>query len=358
MSIKVIILADGVKKDVTSMLKSVKWGGDVNVLPRKMEVSFQNADQLGPKGKRMVLTDAGQMVFLYNDSEELFRGFIFSRTIDQEGLESFTAYDELIYATKSMDTILVSGKTASEVITQQMKKFGIQIGSIQTTNYKIPQKLYQNQTLASIWNELLAVDKGYSGQQYQFFTEKGLSYLWTRDKAAQVTIAIDNIISGSNEVSIEDLRNMVVVTKGSLEPNTNASVKGKTTTKQPNFTYQNAFDMDSIKKYGYLVHYSTSTDDKATATQMKQEAKTLLGEMNKPLVTSKIDFIGDPKCITGRLINVQDTITGLQGQFYITQDDHTWEGGDYRMSLQISYDINLYKKMKNSLKSGGGVKWA
>lgn len=351
-----VMTADGSKYNVTKMLRTVTWSGDINTMPRKLEITFQNADELGPTADRLIATDVGSMVFLYSDNIEVFRGFIFQRSIDQTGNESFTAYDELIYATKNNDTILVTGQTASDVINAQMLKFGIKSGSIQQTSFAIPKKLYTNQTLVEIWQDMLIQDKSSSGLTYVFTCDQGVVSMCSRDKAAISTISVNNIITGSNEVSIEDLRNYIIVDKGSLD--TKTTKKGKVTGTP--YQAEIASDEESINLYGKMVHIETATGiggKDATSDAMQQKANTLLDSLNIPTVTSNIEFLGDIKCITGRQINIEDNMTGLTGTFFITTDSHSWDSGVYKMQLQISKDIYVAKRIRNRTRTGGGWVW-
>ncbi|HLO11483.1 MAG TPA: hypothetical protein VK190_04440 [Pseudoneobacillus sp.] len=315
----------GLEYDITGMVKTVSWGGDINTLPRKIEVGLFNTADI-TIGNKLVNIEAGNMATLYKDDEEVFRGYIFKTSTDQSGNDSFTAYDELIYTTKNNVTILVKDKTASEVIAELFQKYGIQIGSIQPTTYKIKKLLFQNQTIADVITKCLEEDTRNTGQHYTWFASKGLVYLWTRKKAQISTVDIDNIISGTNEVSIEDLRTQVFVTKGSLDPDESTDVK---------FASELVEDKYAAEKYGVMQAVEEAWDS-ATVAEMKNIGNTVLASLNEPTITSSIEFLGDITCKTGRIINVEDKLTGMTGKYYITSDNHTWDSGVYKMQLQLS----------------------
>jgi len=268
------------------------------------------------------------------------------------GDESFTAYDELIYVTKNTDTILVKNKQASDVISSQFKKFGVAIGKIQPTGHKIKKLLLDNKTLADIVTDCLAETKRYTGKSYKLYSVKGKTYLVSRDKTAISTVTISNLISGSSERSIEELRNQVVITKGSLDvppsktPNTRkkplsaAALKTKAAQdakdiRDAKFVRHIEHSHSSMSKYGLMQHIE-SVDDKTTLAQMKAKAKSLLKELNVVETTVDIDFIGNVGCLSGRIIHIYDDLSNISGKYYISSDSHSFSGGSHKMSLQLS----------------------
>jgi hypothetical protein len=315
------------KYDITNVIKSVAWSGDVNTLPRKIEISLKNLNDK-KRYENLINYFPGNMIVVYKDKQELFRGFVFRRSIDTNGDDSLTAYDELIYATKNMVSLVVKNKSASDIIISLFKKYGVNIGKIESTGYKIKKMVFQNQAMSEVIQELLDETWRQTGKRYFLYSKQGKVYLTTRAKAMKYTIKIDDIISGSREVSIEELKTRVMVTKGSLE-----GEKG-----QPKYKTYTAYDKNAESKYGIMQH-TESIDDKATLSQMKKKAQSLLKQLNRPKETIKVDFIGDVNCITGNVIEIHDEVTDVIGKYYITSDTHTFSEGTYKMSLQLSTQL-------------------
>ena len=186
MSIKVeIYQTSTIKTDITNMVKGIDWSGDINTLPRSVNISFQNTAVMGTS--QLVRPAVGNLVMVYSDGTEIFRGFIFKTNINQNGEASFTAYDMLIYATKNATTILVKGKNAGHVIREQFQAFGIPVGSIPDTHHTISKKLFENKDLAGIAEECLEEEKLNSGWQYVIWSEKGKVYMAPRHQVAKTT---------------------------------------------------------------------------------------------------------------------------------------------------------------------------
>lgn len=316
--------------NLTNMLVDATWSGDINTLPRTLEVSLKNVTDKDDE-RRAVNFDVGNMVLLKHDDQEIFRGYIFKRSINSDGNENFTAYDELIYAVKNSHSTIIKNKTASVAITELMKKFGIQIGSIESTNIKISKLVFQAKNLSDIFLECLKYDKSRSNKSYHIFSSKGKAYVWSRAKAAKSTISINDVISSTQDVSIEDLKTKVIVAKGNFDPK---AEDAKSKDFVP-YTEVSVVDEAATKKYGTL-QMIEDADDKSSLSAMKNIGNTLLAQNNKPEITSSIEFIGNITCITGKRIEIKDELTGLVGIFYITSDNHSFSNGNHKMSLQLS----------------------
>ena len=129
---------------------------------------------------------------------------------------------------------------------------------------------------------------------------------------------------------MEEMRTQVMVTKGSLDSEEN------------DFVYKVVNDSTKMGIYGVMQHVET-VDDTATSAQMESKARAILQDKAKVETTSDIEFIGDIRCITGSLIEVNDSTTGISGTFFITADSHSFSDGVHKMSLQLSKNIGSLK---------------
>lgn len=326
--ISIHVVTKSKKYNITNMVKDVTWAGDINTLPRQLDVNFHNTNDI-EAGKKLVNVVVGDQVIAYNSGSEIFRGVIFKTSIDQSGSASFTAYDELVYVTKNTDSILIKNKSATQVIKEQCKKFGISYSSIEDTKVKISKLVCQDKTLADTWQEALEETKKKNGKSYKIYSSKGKVYMKSRANATKLTVSITDVISASNETSIEELKTQVMVTKGSLDPTEKSDTK---------FQYVIEKDKTAASKYGVMQHVE-NVDDKAKTSEMRTKAKQVLKTLNKPDTTLQIEFIGNVSCTTGNQIKIKDPLTGISGTYYITSDSHSWSNGVHKMSLQISKTI-------------------
>lgn len=94
---------------------------------------------------------------------------------------------------------------------------------------------------------------------------------------------------------------------------------------------------------------NTSTSSSTTTTIIdlegaKKEAKKMLSDRER---SASLEGYGDTTCITGYGVTVTDSSTGLTGLFYIDTDSHTWENGEYKISLNLNY-----KNLMNEVTAG------
>lgn len=323
--IKLIIVKSPKEKlDVTNIVKSVEWSGDINAFARTLNVELKNATN--QNSTPLIKFDLGNSVVFYKQDKELFRGFIFKQSINHEGDVLFTAYDNLIYTTKNTDSLIVKNKSASEVISNLCRKFGIPIGKIEPTIFKISKGVFQNKLISDIFFECLDETRKNVNRSYRLSSDRGKVNLVSRSKASKLTISINDVISASSESSIEDMKTQVMVTKGSLD------------SKDKKFITHVEKNSNLIKKYG-VMQAVEDMDDKATSSQMKRKAQSLLKELSKIESTIQIEFMGDSSCITGNIIEIKNYMTGIFGRFYISSDSHSFSDGIHKMSLQLSRNL-------------------
>lgn len=326
MSVKVVIYNGGNSINITNLVKSVEWTGDIKTLPRSINVELKNVNDI--KGHLLVQYNLGNLVIFYKDNIELFRGFIFTRSMSNSGDESFTAYDELVYTTKNSDDIFVKNKSASDIIISECKKFGIAIGSIESTGHKISKLVFTGAALNEIFEDCLDETRKYTKKSYKIYSKQGKVYMVSREKAQKSTIKITDVITSSRDISIEDTKTQVLVTKGSIEGD--GEVKYSTYT---------AKDSAKANLYGVMQHVET-VDDKTSYDAMKKKATSILAGLSSIDDTLSIDFIGDVNCITGNKIDIYDDLSGAAGSYYITSDKHNFSDGTYKMSLQLSKKLS------------------
>lgn len=78
----------------------------------------------------------GSTVLLKVDGINLFKGYIFSRKMSEDGIMSYTAYDQLRYL-KNKDCIVYKEKTATELVKIIAEKFRLEYGELADTGYRM-----------------------------------------------------------------------------------------------------------------------------------------------------------------------------------------------------------------------------
>ena len=102
-------------------------------------------------------------------------------------------------------------------------------------------------------------------------------------------------------------------------------------------------DTASIQKYGLVQRTLKQNDGEDAAADAQKMLVTTKGS------ASVSGIPNDFRAVSGYSIIVQETDTGLYGQFYIESDNHTFSAGKAQMDLTLAFE-NLMdeKEIENS----------
>ncbi|MFS1511094.1 hypothetical protein VQL36_01460 [Chengkuizengella sp. SCS-71B] len=300
------------------IVTSITWSGDSKQAFRKLELQLSNTTN----GKEPTVSiEKGKLLKFSKDSEELFRGVIFSHSIQADGNMSVTAYDENIYLTKNVDTKKFTNMTASSIIKQLCNDFGISFGSIEDTGYVFPKLIMRNKTLWDMMNTTLTETNKQIGRRFILFSKEGKLQLIER-KRNVVEWSLQNgfnILNASSSESIEDVRNQVKVISGDHEDQPISTVVENQTL---------------INNYGLMQHIEESDVDQ-NSSQVQQLANQLLKDLSKVNEEAEIEALGNEEVIAGSVIHVSETMTNLTGNYHISTDTHTFQDKVHRMRLKV-----------------------
>jgi hypothetical protein len=305
--------------DITPVVQSVEWSGDVMSAYRTLNVTLTNTLD---GQKRLFKFEKGYGIRFYNAGTELFRGVIFADEIDTSGTHTITAYDENVYLTKSIDSRKFVKKKASEIVKRLCSDFGIPVGSIADTGYVIPKLILRDKTLYDMIITALTETKKHTGRRFILLNKQGKLVL--QERKAQVTQFIlengVNIISARYSQSIEDMKTQVKVIGGDDE-------------KKPIVATVKSDAL--IKRYGIMQHLENA-DSKLKKSQIEQLARQLLKEHGTFDDEASIEAIGIDSVIAGTSVYVKEPLTGIMGGYYVITDSHRYENGTHTMSITLS----------------------
>lgn len=146
----------------------------------------------------------GNNVQLVVDDTPVFNGFVFEKEHDKAQRIKVTAYDQLRYL-KNKDTYVYTNKTASEVISMIAGDFGLQLGSIANTGFKIAKRDEDNQTLFDIILNALDLTLDATGELYILYDDFGKITLKNiKDMKHDLLIQDDSAENFEYKSSIDD----------------------------------------------------------------------------------------------------------------------------------------------------------
>lgn len=319
MTVKVVIG----KQDVSEFVKSVDWSGHTGKFNRQISVSLINTID---GRKRAFKVSEGDMISFGWEGKTLFIGIIFAFDADEEGNMSITAYDPNIYLVKSNDIRKFTNMKASDIVKKLAKDFGIPTGTITNTGYVIPRLIFRDKSLFDMILTALTLTRKQTGKRFFIGNDNGKLTLKSPadSKNRFVLQAGSNLTGASYSRSIEDTKTQIKVTGGN---------KKKPITSVVNNT--------SLRnKFGVLQHVE-EMDEKATASQVKQRAATLLKEMAVINDQANVESIGIVEVISGTAIYVAEPLSSIAGSYFISSDSHTFTNGMHTMSLELSKSNDL-----------------
>lgn len=298
--------------DISDLCSNIQWSGDKNQIARKFE--FAILSPIHDKNHQSVNIEMGDEISFAEDNKELFKGIIFSKekSVSTQQVR-IVAYDKLIYLINNYATYNFKKVPPEQIVKKLCNDFNIPTGNIKSTGknidliargeslIKIILKAYENvgESIDKTFHILAEEDK-------VVIIEKG-------KKALDFTIdANNNIIDANYGESIEGIVNRVIAYD-----------------EKNNVVSDPIENSASIKKYGKFQQVYESTKKEYCSTVAKNMLK---GEQKSFQVTIK----GNVQYKTGYLVKIDEPYTGMQGEFFIDSDNHTWNNSNYQTQLTLS----------------------
>lgn len=232
----------------------------------------------------------GDAITLKLDDEGLFSGYIFTISNNFDTV-TIVAYDQIRYLSHR-DTYIYSNKKASDVINQICREYNLKTGEIEDTQYMIPYRLEENQTIMDIINTALEFTEAFNGKSYILYDDFGEITLSSLD-SMQSDFAID-----CSRMATEF--NMVTSIDKDVYNSVKVSVKDRKT--QVISTYLEE-DSENKKKWGTLRLFERLPND-YTSAQARNYAKNVLTAKNKLSEQFQLTYITEKFIRAGTLIKV------------------------------------------------------
>ncbi len=311
--------------DITPLVDKISWDSDLS-LKSVIEFGIIWGDA---KYIPINPVNIGDLVVVFYDNQEINRGIVVTEKRSGRDVINYTAYDYGWYLGKSTSVYQFNGVSVTQAITKILNDFGLPIGSIAPMP-AIVSSVFIQKTPAAIITELIRTHEGQTGQKMYTELRQGKIYIepmvnmeviGTFKLASNIAAAnvLNNPLNAERTRSIEDMRNQIKII---LSKNDNYD------------TVALSQDTTSGSQYGLLEQ--TFKIDEEDVAKARQVAKILLQRLNKIHETNKITLMGDVKFKAGRIFNVVEPITGMQGRYMITNCSHTITNTYHVMDLVLT----------------------
>lgn len=263
----------------------------------------------------------GDIVQFSKDNVDVFYGFVFSIDTGSDQEIKLTAYDQIRYLLGNGSYVL-QDVTASEVIEKIAKDYGLKLGKLEETKYRIPSLIEDDKKLLDIIMGAIGSELQYKGQLMAFYDDFGKL---TLRKPASMLL---NLVLGAGHYLYD------YSLKKSIDDDTyNTIFLYKDNEESGKREFFPVSDKENVERWGIL-HMYQKADDKANAAQIQEKANNLLKMHNREKLSLSVQAIGDMRVRAGNFIYV--LLDEFQTQlFLVDQCSHKISGGEHTMSLDI-----------------------
>lgn len=301
----VLVTSQGQQVPLNSVLRNLAWEEYKAELAVRLEAELQNIQLSGSKWLHQA-ADLGGQVLLFSDwgtgRQEIFRGTVFSwdyRT-DPLGHFTITAYDQLIYLTKSKDDrYYKAGTTAKAIIQDIARAWGIPLGDVQGPDAALAKQVFRGETLADIISSVLNQAKKLGAGKWLVRSRQGkIDVIRPGQNNPVYSFAADtNVSSVEDHQDIEELVTRVKIV-GAEDKEGRAPVEAK---------------LDGKTEFGILqeVVYQRQYDNLAAA---KSAAQDILKERGQPRKRRRVQAPDLPFLRRGDKVKV---VAGTLNGYYI-----------------------------------------
>ena len=305
---------DGKVIDISELVSSVSWKTVRIGQPGSLDMKLIKHKDLK--------IESGAVVRVKANKRNVFYGYVFTVERSQDDDVQVTAYDQIRYLL-SNDTYVFSNATATQIIRKIAQDFGLKVGSLADTGYKIPSLVEDNQKLLDIIYKALDLTLISTGNIFVFYDNFGsLTLQNANNMRVDVVIGDESLAYGYSH-------------KRSIDDDTYNRVKlvqdNKDTGKRDVYIAQ---DSRNIAKWGRL-QYFEKVDEKLNAAQIKQRLDQLIRLKNREKKSFTIDALGDLRIRSGCYVPVQIKELGINQYFLVDECTHKWDGGEHTMQLSL-----------------------
>ncbi|MCG7410570.1 hypothetical protein MH117_24545 [Paenibacillus sp. ACRRX] len=313
------------QKNITQLVGNLSWSSNIDALG--VELSFDYAYNDSQHFAKRDILEMGAHIVLSNSGKVISHFVIVSESVSGRFGKSYTCFDYAWYLNKNETVIQFKKASASQAIQKLLDKFGVKhkIAPIKTAITKI----YKDMTVSDIIKDILEQATQETKHKYRIEMDKDIL---TINKMADLVInpkvrlsantplvPITSMISSpSRSRSIEEMKNNILIVSSNEESSkVLASIKSAS----------------SIARYGQLTEV-VSVDEKNEA-QARNIASNILSELNRITEDVSIELLGHDDVRAGRILVVDEPITGIKGRYVIKSANHSVSNGIHKVSVDL-----------------------
>ncbi|MFB9273369.1 XkdQ/YqbQ family protein [Cohnella cellulosilytica] len=310
---------DGKVWDLSSIVSDISWKTTRIGRPGSLEFTLVRGGIFQAKDFKI---NTGDVISFRYDSANVFYGYVFKLSESNDEAVKILCYDQIRYL-QSSDTYAFAGATAADVLRRIAGDFGLKLGRVDDTGYRIPTLLEDNQKLIDIICKALDLTLINGGRNYFLYDDfGGLSLRDSESMLLEFFVGDSSLMTGYGaERSIDsDTYNRIKLYRDN-----------KKSGKRDTYIAQ---DSASMARWGVL-QLSQSVDENMNDAQISDMLNTLIAVKNRETRTLKVDAIGDVRVRAGCYVPIVIGERGINQPFLVDTCSHRFDGGDHTMTLEL-----------------------
>lgn len=304
--------------DVSEIVSEITWRTSRLGRPGSLEFTLTKG---APFQTREFVVNNGDVVRFKWNGVGIFYGYVFTVEHNRDEMK-VTAYDQIRYLLAS-DTYVFKNVTATDVVRRIAQDFGLRIGRLDDTKYRIATMVEDGQKVLDIIDKALVLTAWNTGKLYVLYDDFGA--LTLRDTS---TLVHDFILGDESLVYDysysrtidQDTYNVVKLVRNNKE-----------TGRRDVYVAQ---DSANIKRWGRLLLYQSIDEDKNEA-QIKELLDQLIKLKNRETKTLRLEALGDPRVRAGHYVRVILEEHGINQPFLVDECTHRFRDGEHTMTLDL-----------------------
>jgi len=264
----------------------------------------------------------GDIVRVRVDKTNVFHGYIFSIDEGRDEAVTITAYDQMRYL-MNLDTYVFKGVTATEILQRIAKDFGLKLGTVVDTGYKIPTMSEDSQKLLDIICKGITLTFSNTGRDYCLYDDFGALCLRGIND-----VELDLIVGDGSLMYDYNI-------KTSIDSDTYNQIKlYKDNQKTGNRELFVAKDSVNIKRWGLLQLYQ-SVDEDMNKAQIDALLKKLATLKNRETKSLRVSALGDIRVRAGMRVRIVISEYGVDQALLVDECTHDFDGAAHTMTLDL-----------------------
>ncbi|MFB4326394.1 hypothetical protein RB298_29120 [Priestia sp. BR_2] len=305
--------------DVSEIVEGLSW--KTSRIGKAGSVSFKLV-----KGSPFESSDFtynnGDIVRVRLDKTNVFHGYIFSIDEGRDEAVTITAYDQIRYL-MNVDTYVFKGVTATEILERIAKDFGLKLGTVADTGYKIPTMSEDSQKLLDIVTKGITLTFSNTGRDYCLYDDFGALCLRGINDVQLDLIVGDGSLMYDYEI------------KRSIDSDTYNQIKLYKDNKDTgNREIYLAKDSVNIKRWGLLQLYQ-GVDEDMNKAQINALLSKLAALKNRETKALKVSALGDIRVRAGMRVRILISEYGVDQALLVDECSHDFDGAAHTMSLDL-----------------------